>query len=120
MHIHIHIHRHGNKRDEDVLHNVYTLTQSIHTKINEMTPELQRLTDEVTEMKTVNQSAISLLQNLSQLIRDRANDPVALNALADSMDSETKALADAVTANTPADTGGGTGEPGTGENGGTL
>lgn len=102
MQIHIHIHRHGPKGDEEVLHNVFTLTQSIHTKINEMTPELQRLTDEVTESKTVQLSAISLLQNLSQLIRDRANDPAALNALADSMDADTKALADAVAANTPA------------------
>jgi DNA repair ATPase RecN len=121
MNLHIHIHHHGKHQDDEVLHNIFTLTQSIHSKLNEMTPELQRLTDEITEMKTVNQSAIALLQNLSQLIRDNANDPAALTALADELDSENKKLADAVTANTPAqpgngdNTGSATGQPAGGE-----
>ena len=52
----------------------------------------------------VNQSAITLLQNLSQMLKDAlaSNDPNAIQAIIDQMDSENKSLADAVTANTPA------------------
>jgi hypothetical protein len=109
MNIHVHIHHHGRNGDDEVLHNIFTLTQSIHTKLNEMTPELQRLTDEVAEMKSLQQSAITLLGNLSQMIRERANDPAAINALADDIDSSNKQMADALAANTPAETGDGTG-----------
>jgi hypothetical protein len=114
MNIHIHVHYHGKPEDIELLQNVFTLTKSIHTKLNEMTPELQRLTDEVSEMKSVTQSAATLLGSLSQLIRDNANNPAALNALADDIDSSNKQLADAITANTPA-----TEEPQPGGPGGT-
>jgi len=67
-----------------------------------MPTDLNRLTAAVERDNTVNQSAITLLNNLSQLIRDNATDPAALNALADQLDAQQQALADAVTANTPA------------------
>lgn len=67
-----------------------------------MAADLARLTAAVERDNTVNQSAITLLNNLSQMLRDAANDPAAINALADQLDAQQQALADAVVANTPA------------------
>lgn len=67
-----------------------------------MAADLTRLTAAVERDSTVNQSAITLLNSLSQLIRDNATDPAALTALADQLDAQQQALADAVVANTPA------------------
>lgn len=67
-----------------------------------MPMDLTRLQDAVTRDNTVNQSAITLLANLAQLVRDTAGDPAAVNALADQLDAQQQALADAVVANTPA------------------
>lgn len=64
--------------------------------------ELDDLTAEVEEVKTVQQSAITLLLQLSQLIRDAGTDPVKLAQLATDLDNSSKALAEAVVANTPA------------------
>lgn len=68
-----------------------------------MSAELDRLTQEVAQTRTVVDSAIALLARLAQLIRDAASDPAKLAALADDLDAQQGALADAVTANTPAD-----------------
>jgi hypothetical protein len=67
-----------------------------------MSAELDRLSAEVSENATVTGSAIALLNNLSAQIRALANDPVALAGLADSLDANSNALAEAVTLNTPA------------------
>lgn len=72
-----------------------------------MAGELQRLQDSVTAEATVVQSAITLLSSLSDLIRQNASDPAALAKLADDVDAQKQALADAIVANTPG-TGGGT------------
>lgn len=63
--------------------------------------DLTRLEEAVKRDATVNQSAITLLGNLSDELRKVANDPAAVNALADQLDANQKALADAVVANTP-------------------
>jgi hypothetical protein len=60
-----------------------------------MALDLSRVEAAVERDNTVNQSAITLLTQLSQLVRDTAGDPAKVAALAD-------ALADAVAANTPA------------------
>lgn len=66
----------------------------------------------------VEQSVITLLQSLSADLKAAlaANDPVALQAIADGLDANTASLAAAVTANTPAaptpPTGGDTGATG--------
>jgi hypothetical protein len=64
--------------------------------------DLTRLTNEVSENTSAVQSAIALLGNLAQEIRDNAADPEALNALADQLDADGTALAVAVAENTPA------------------
>lgn len=73
------------------------------TKGNAMSAQLDTLTNEVAETKTVVQSAVTLIEGLAQQIRDLKDDPAALEALAAELDSTTNALAAAVTANTPAE-----------------
>ncbi len=63
---------------------------------------LASLTAAVERDKTVNESAITLLGGLSQKLKDAKDDPVAIQALIDALDSQQQALADAVVANTPA------------------
>src|SRR5688572_27389317 len=74
---------------------------SLNGKVDRMAGELDALRREVEENNTVMQSAATLLGNLAQQIRDMAEDPAALRALADEMDANTSQLAAAVTANTP-------------------
>ena len=69
---------------------------------NNMSAELDRLTVEVQEMGTVVDSAIALLQGLATQLEAIKNDPAAISALADELDVKANALADAITANTPA------------------
>ena len=64
-------------------------------------PELGTLTTEVSETVGTMQSAVVLINGLAQQIRDNVSDPAALLALANSLDSETNALAAAVAANAP-------------------
>lgn len=66
-----------------------------------MSAELDRLSTEVAENATVIDSAVTLINGLAQQIRDLKDDPAALTALADSLDSKSNELAAAVTANTP-------------------
>jgi hypothetical protein len=46
-------------------------------------------------------SAIALIAGLAQQIRDAADEPAKLNALADELDAKANVLAAAVQANTP-------------------
>jgi hypothetical protein len=66
---------------------------------------LDTLNDAVARNKTVTDSAVTLLQGLKQRL-DAAiasGDPAKVQALSDALGAETSTLADAVTANTPAD-----------------
>ncbi len=67
-----------------------------------MSAALDKITGEVTETKSIIESAVTLINGLAQQIRDLSEDPAALNALADDLDASSKSLADAVAANTPA------------------
>lgn len=78
-----------------------TLLRRIDQRIETIMTDLTRITDEVTQMSSAVDSAIALLAELAQIIRDNATDPDALNALADELDNKGTALADAVVANTP-------------------
>ena len=70
-------------------------------KVNTMSAATDRIAAEVAEGTEVGQSAIRLITGLAQQIRENAEDPAALNALADSLDANNAALAEAVAANTP-------------------
>ncbi len=64
--------------------------------------DLDQLTADVTNNTTVEQSAITLLNGLSQQLKDAGTDPAKLAALQTSLETSTAALAAAITANTPA------------------
>ena len=79
------------------------LTLAVHSlteKVCFMSAELDRLTTEVAETKTVIDSAITLLSGLSAQIRALKDDPAKLAALADDLDAKQQELAAAVTVNT--------------------
>jgi hypothetical protein len=69
---------------------------------NNMSVELDNLTVEVTEMGTVVDSAITLLNGLSAQLLAIKDDPAKIAALALELDTKANELALAVTANTPA------------------
>lgn len=63
--------------------------------LDTLTADLQANTD-------VTSSVLTLIQTLAQEIKDAGTDPVALKALTDKLEQNTKSLSDAVAANTPA------------------
>jgi len=67
-----------------------------------MSKEVDALTKQIEANKTISGSAIILIQGLAAKIEASKNDPVALQALADSLRADDDALAAAITANTPA------------------
>lgn len=99
-----HIYLHSN-HDETLkrLDRVERLLSQLLQKGNAMSAALERITQEVAETKTAVESAITLINGLAQQIRDNAEDPVALNALADELDAQQAAIGEAVAANTPAE-----------------
>ncbi len=62
---------------------------------------LAKLTAEVAENKTVMESAATLLSGLSARLVEVAGDQEATLALANELDTNSNALAEAITANTP-------------------
>lgn len=60
------------------------------------------LTADVTAQTTVVGSAVTLLQGLKAALDAAGTDPAKLQAIKDGLDANTKTLADAVAANTPA------------------
>lgn len=66
-----------------------------------MSAQLDRLTASVAALKTKEQSLITLVKGLAQLIRDNVNDGPALTALADDIDADAAAIQAAVDENTP-------------------
>ena len=78
----------------DLLNLIYESTKA-------MSQALDNLKKEVTETKGAVASILALVEGLAQQIRDNAEDPVALNAMADELDQQQQAIAAAVTANTP-------------------
>jgi len=70
---------------------------------HKMSQEMDRLRAAVTAERTVSASIVTLLNDINQKLRDAgaSGDPAALMALADEIEANTKALADAVVANTP-------------------
>jgi predicted nucleic acid-binding Zn-ribbon protein len=70
-----------------------------------MSQELDTLTQQVKQNSDAEQSAITLLTKLSDLIKQNATDPAALNKLAADLKGSADQLAAAVVANTPAQPG---------------
>lgn len=66
-----------------------------------MQDEIDRLAAEVNRTVTVSQSAITLLGQLADMIRNAADDPEQVRALADTVQANADSLAAAIEANTP-------------------
>ncbi len=98
MKLEIHIHHHTVDAKA-----ILAMLDRIDKRTTTMATDLTRITSEVTEMSDAVDGAVALLGELAQMIRDNATDPAALNALADQLDSKGTELAEAVTANTPAE-----------------
>jgi hypothetical protein len=66
---------------------------------------IQELKDAVTRNTSVDDSVLTLLQGISQQLKDAqaANDPAAIADVIAQLDANTQKMTDAVSANTPAD-----------------
>lgn len=71
-----------------------------------MSKELDDLEQVVSQDLTVDQSAATLIQGLAAQIEANKTDPIRLQKMANDLRASTAALAAAVAANTPADSGG--------------
>lgn len=86
------------------LDNIETMLQTIKRQEQREMATLADIKSRVEAEETVNQSAIALLQNISQMLKDAqaSQDPAALQEIVDMLDANTTELSNAVTANTPA------------------
>lgn len=82
------------------IHNLIALTRATLSETITMASKFDGLNDKITELETVQESAVALLGTLAQEIRDAAGDPAAIQALADRIDADKTKLAAAVEANT--------------------
>ena len=115
MHINVYVHLAGLDEMKELQDSIGRIEAHIIKEIQmaagNVQQEMQNLTDKVTDIESVDQSAATLLAGLSQMLRDNANNPQQVRALADRLDQSKQQLAQAVAANTPADpnaSGGGT------------
>lgn len=67
-------------------------------KLMTLIEDLQR---EVAELTTVNDSVVTLLQNLKAQLEAAGTDPAKLQEIVNALDAQATRLADAVVANTP-------------------
>lgn len=83
------------------------LKQLIGQVLQKQVAEMALLDDleaKVEQVRTVEDSAVVLLQQLSQALKDAGTDPARLQAIIAKLDSDQTTLAAAVAANTPAAT----------------
>jgi GTP1/Obg family GTP-binding protein len=71
MNIHIHIHHHGSKSDDEVLHNVYTLTKSIHSKTVNIMADIQAFETALTRIDTATTNIANQLRDLKDQLANQ-------------------------------------------------
>ena len=98
--LHVHVHLEPDPRIDKILTAINQLT----TKENTTMADLNALTAEVRANGDAVESAVTLLQGLSAALQAAGTDPVALQELVDQLNTNDRRLADAVVANTPAET----------------
>lgn len=86
------------------LEDIYWLLKETNVKVNILMATIQDVQNAVANEATVDQSIVTLLQNIVQQLKDAqaSGDPAQLDAVVASIQANTKVLSDAVTANTPA------------------
>lgn len=90
-------------RIEQLLGNVTALQRATLSEIFTMASNVDTVIAKVTELETVNDSAIALLGQLAQEIRNNSTDQGALLELANRIDADKAKMADAIVANTPSE-----------------
>ncbi len=85
-----------------LLRQINNRTKIIVQRMKDVARELDELETEVSENTDVVESAVTLIESLSQQIKDAGTDPARLQALTDKLDANSKKLAAAVVANTNA------------------
>ena len=90
--------------DPEIARRLERIEHALLRMENTIMATLKDIQDDVASETTVIASVITLLDGLSQQLKDAlaANDPAAIQAVVDAIDANKKTLADAVTANTPA------------------
>jgi hypothetical protein len=78
-----------------ILQELKNMANAFDTAVENLTATVQQTTD-------LEASAITLINGIAGQMKQNANDPTKINALADKLKSVNEALANAVTANTPA------------------
>lgn len=91
----------------DAFEHLHNLLHTINQKENYIMSKIDDLNTAVSEESTVIDSTVTLLTNLTQMIKAAGTDPAKLDALMTSITANKTKLADAVVANTPAAEGGG-------------
>lgn len=99
--IDVHIHIHDDRQPDPRIDQVLSMLTTITSKENRLMADLTALTAEVNQNGDVIASAVTVLGNLSQQIRDLSTDPAALAALADELDANSASLATAIAATEP-------------------
>lgn len=98
IHIHLRIEVEPDPRVGEVLRLLHTILGKETTIMADLTS----LTAAVERAVTVEESAITLIQGIAAELAAAKNDPAAVQALADKLNTGADALSSAVTANTPA------------------
>lgn len=83
-------------------HRIEQKLDRILNKENRIMADLTQLSADVANTTSVEESAITLINNIAAQLAAAASDPAAIQALSDSLNTEAASLAAAVAANTPA------------------
>ncbi len=99
-------HEHHHYSDPAIMRRLGWMEEALKTilaRLNKMALNFSRVEQEVSEISSVVDSAVTLLQQVAQEIRDSAGNQAKLDKLATDLDAKATALAEAIAANTPAD-----------------
>ena len=93
----------GGDRDDLI---IVALLLALHRKVDRIINTLQDVQDDVTQETSVEASVLTLLQGLADQVKNLQPNQAAIDALHAQLTQNIANLQAAVTANTPADTGG--------------
>lgn len=102
MNVRVDLYIHSDLGGDATLRRIEERLNTLVAQGKTMGAELDDLTNRVSDMRSVEQGAVTLLNGLSQQIASLKTDPAALQQLADDLASQSTELAAAVAANTPA------------------
>jgi putative N-acetylmannosamine-6-phosphate epimerase len=87
---------------DEVLRLLNALKSTQHRQGRKLMADLSRITDSVAANGSVIGSAVTLIEQIAEALRNASSDQGAIDALAADLEAQAAALAAAVAANTPA------------------